>query len=82
MQYPYKGFGVMLVDDPDYKDLVVEMYLDELCIAMLNKEKGADKIEIVFAERGRMPSQVKKADLAEFLRCVDDARRRLLGEVP
>jgi|GEM_PF-5590570 len=77
-----KGFEVILASSSQYSELVAEIYFDGAFVALLNKEKGADNIELELADASVDQSMVcRNLDLKSLLAAVEVARQRLIGKV-
>lgn len=60
--------------DPDYDDMIAELYWEGRCVCLISQERGADTPDITFFEQPRTGTTI---DLAAFLDAVSNARRRL-----
>ena len=82
MAFKNKGFEVMLASPPEYEELTAEIYLDGKFIALVNRERGLDELEIETPGNDLDENQItRKVDLSGFLEAIEVASKRLRGEI-
>ena len=72
----------MLASPPEYEELTAEIYLDGKFIALVNRERGLDELEIETPGNDLDENQItRKVDLSGFLEAIEVASKRLRGEI-
>jgi hypothetical protein len=75
---PPKGcdLDVRVSFDPDYEDMVAEIYIDGRCLALISQDEGRDRPTIEIYSEPAMG--IRKLPLAELEAAIALAKRRLL----
>jgi len=69
------SFELRFPDDPDYKDLLAEIYLNDEFVAQISQESGFDSLDLeIHSRRDGTPWQFK---MAEFEVALENAKARL-----
>lgn len=67
--------SVLVSSDPNYEDLIVEGYIDDECLLLVNQDRGFDHLEVeVLPQLGGQPRRIDFDVLIDLLQM---ARKRL-----
>jgi hypothetical protein len=78
-----KGFETVIASPPEYERLLAEIYHDGLFVAQISQERSEGVFDLETAGPDVVKDMVtRKVDLRGFLRAVEEACRRLRGEMP
>jgi hypothetical protein len=76
------GFKTIIASPPEYDELVVEIYFDGRFVALINQEKGPDRLKIEFPGTNLIAETIaRNIPLKGFLEVVEIACQRLKGNL-
>lgn len=68
----------MIASDPNYDNVVVEIYCDDKFVCLISQESGPDQLTLVFPDETN-PYITRSVSLDWFIDAVQKARDRLLN---
>lgn len=72
-----EGFDFLFADDPEYEDLIAEIYFDGEFVALVSQEAGFDSLDIqLHSRKGGEPWRFK---VNELQGAIQKAKSRLWG---
>lgn len=75
----YSECKIIIASDSEYEEVVAEVYIGDVFVALISQDKGRDNLEIIFESYAKITG-VARIGFEGFISALHEAKRILLEE--